>query len=446
MHNTDFDDDLEQTVPLLRIADYGVAFGNRVVLAEIDLTIDAPGVTVLMGPTGTGKSTLLRSIAGLNNNNPRFRTWGNVECDGEPISPDRNSLALVTQNANLLRARVGDYLAERLRDSGEHRSPSEMRKLIEKRLTAFECEDLIALLDVHTAGLGLEQQRQIAILAEVMRGPRVILIDEPTAGLDERQADKILGLVAKLGEAYGVIVILHNQKHARSWGDMIVLLAGGRIQARARPYEFTEKMGGHVASFVKSGGCNVPSPDADPKMLAEDIQPPPPLPLAARLAVRAEPEYRGPQDFRWVVPGRVGTMPKPGAVISIDHDLKALRTVGVTVLITLTKNPLPEDKLAQYGLRCIHLPIYDREPPTVSQLRMLSMRMSAMINQGDVLVVHCRAGIGRTGTVVAGWLINEGLTAQAALERIRKINPKYVQTTEQEEFLTTFENALLNTV
>lgn len=437
--------DVGKNSPVLHISDYGVAFGERVILAEINLKLNGPGVTVLMGPTGTGKSTVLRSVAGLNDANPHFRSWGQIDFLGQPLSRD-NRPALVAQNVQLLRSKVVDYLAERLRERTLRLTTLELRHAIEARLVELDCADLLDVLEVQTVGLPPEQQRRVAIVSEAILDPGLIMIDEPTANFQIADTGKIFDLISHLGKKMAVLLILHNQQHARWLADSIVLLAGGRVQAQVPPSDFSEKMGGPVASFIRTGGCNLPSPGADPQSLADDVEPPPPLSLAARLAVRAEPEYRGPHGFRWVIPGRMATTPLPGAVIDIEHDLAALRVVGVTTVITLTKRELDPEKLKHHGLRSIHLPIYDREPPTIAQLRMLAKRMSVMIDKGEVLVVHCRAGIGRTGTIVAGWLINEGLTAIAALERIRKINPQYVQTIEQENFLTAFEEALLKTV
>lgn len=426
---------------------YGVAFGDRVILAELDFSLPPQGVTAVMGPMGGGKSTLLRSLAGLNAANPRFRTWGRVEYRRIILSPE-NAPPLVGQHAQLLSARLYDLLADRVRAAGDQRlTPVELRAFICDRLAGFDCEDLVDALDRQTVDLTLEQQRRAAILREAIVGPPLLMIDEPTAALGEEDAHTVLELVRAVGRTTAVLLVLHNQRHARAHADRVLLIAGGRIQEDAPVETFFENPTSTSAvSFVRTGGCSLPAPDAEPENLADDVEPPPPLPLAARIAVRVEPEYRGPRDFKWIVPGRVGSTPLPGAVIDINHDLAALRVVGITTLITLTRGDLDQDALRRHGLRNLHLPIYDREAPTVPQLRMLAKRMTDMINRGEVLAVHCRAGIGRTGTVLAGWLINEGLTAGEALARIRKVNPAYVQTEEQEQFLHAFEAALLNLV
>ncbi|OLE92758.1 MAG: ABC transporter [Delftia sp. 13_1_40CM_3_66_6] len=164
-------------------------------------------------------------------------------------------------------------------------------------------------------------------------------------------------------------------------------------------------------------------------------------PLAADP--QAVPASRGPNGFAWLVPGRLAGAPQPGVVQSMDLDLKALRGCGVTVLITLTENDLPQEPLQRHGLRNLHLPVRDHESPTVAQIQMLLARMSAMLRAGEVLAVHCLAGLGRTGTVLAAWLVREGLTADEALRRVRLIDAQYVQSQAQEDLLYAYEVALL---
>ena len=133
----------------------------------------------------------------------------------------------------------------------------------------------------------------------------------------------------------------------------------------------------------------------------------------------------------------------PGVVQAIERDLERLRQCGITTLITLTERDLPQDALQRHGLKNLHLPIRDREPPTVAQIQMLLKRMEVLVQRGEVLAVHCLAGIGRTGTVLAAWLVREGLTATEALRRVRLIDPQYVQSTEQETFLQAYEDTIL---
>ena len=152
-------------------------------------------------------------------------------------------------------------------------------------------------------------------------------------------------------------------------------------------------------------------------------------------------ESRGPRGFHWIVPGKLAGCPEPGISHAIDYDLDLLVRLGITHLITLTEKDLAQEPLERHGLRNLHLPVFDRESPSIRQTYMLLRRMQVLMDGGEVLAVHCRAGIGRTGTLLAAWLIREGgLSAAGAIERLRAINRAYVQTEQQEAFLAAFEN------
>lgn len=461
---------------VLHAEGFGVAFGERVILAELSFDVPATGITVLMGPSGTGKSTLVRALAGLSQANSRYREWGQIQLAGRPIGASHRP-ALVVQNPRALSARVGDFLADRCRQgAGGGSSSSALREQTEALLNTYGCEDLRPRLSDQTIRLPAGLQRCVAILGELAQQPTLLMVDEPMATLSDEDSQRVADLLRRVAARVPVLMITHHQRQARELGALVLLIAGGRVQA-AQPAEafFTAPANDVAAQFVRTGSCCVASPDAPQEVLGEGVCPPPPLPPAARpqpvtapvtppptldaelaavLAVAqddgllrqpqqadpsAQPEYRGPRGFRWVLPGRLGTAPLPGAVLSIDLDLMALKTVGVTMLITLTRGDLPQAKLAEHGLRNLHLPIYDREAPSVNQLRMLAIRMTRLLEQGEVLCVHCRAGLGRTGTVVAGWLIHQGGTAQAALQHLRDIDKEYVQSAHQEAFLHELE-------
>ena len=443
--------------PCLVSDGFGVAFGQRVILAELDFSLPPQGVTALLGPVGSGKSTLLRTLAGLNDAHPRFQHWGQVLYQGQPLGAAPRP-RLVQQHARLMMASTLDALAEHVR-TRLGLAPGELRAWCAAYVERMGFPELTPLLGQPTMELSPLHQRAVAILREAAAAPALLLVDEPTADLSDYEAYLLLELLRKVGEATAVLLVLHNQKHAHQAAQHMLLLAGGRVQeARAMEDFLLAPQSAAGQQFVATGSCALPAPDADPTMLADDAPLSPPLPPAALAAVSATalntaddaadappcaPASRGPNGFAWLVPGRLAGTPMPGVVNAIGHDLALLRRCGITTLITLTENDLPQEPLAQHGLKNLHLPIRDREPPTVAQIQMLLKRMEMLLNKGEVLAVHCLAGIGRTGTVLAAWLVREGLTASEALRRVRLIDHQYVQSTEQESFLQAYEDAIL---
>jgi atypical dual specificity phosphatase len=154
-----------------------------------------------------------------------------------------------------------------------------------------------------------------------------------------------------------------------------------------------------------------------------------------------------PRGFNWIVPGRLAGCPAPGVCAPIDYDMDMLVKVGITRLITLTENDLDQDVLHRHDLSNIHLPILDHEAPSIGQTHMLLVRMQKMLEAGEVVAVHCKAGLGRTGTILAAWLIRDGgLSADGAMTKLRRIEPGFIQSSIQEEFLHRYEADLTNRI
>ena len=133
--------------------------------------------------------------------------------------------------------------------------------------------------------------------------------------------------------------------------------------------------------------------------------------------------------FSWIDEPSLAAMPRPYSI----EELTWLRSLGIDVLVTLTENALPKQWVDEAGLMVVHLPVPDFEAPTQDQLRqaVATIRNSRDGTMG--VAVHCAAGRGRTGTVIAAYLVSEGMGAAAAIEQVRNLRPGSIETREQEE-------------
>jgi atypical dual specificity phosphatase len=427
---------------VLRLSEFGVAFAERIVLSAVTLVVPRRGVTVLMGPAGAGKSTLLRTIAGCNAANPAMRTWGEAWYAGRPLG-EPHTPALVAQSARLLMASVFENLVHELPNRSQL-TLTQQRELAHELLTAAGLAALRTRLDEAVIKLPLGVQRHIAAVRCATTEAPLLCVDEPTTGLTDAESESLLAYLRQESARRAVLVVLHNQEQARQLDGLTVLLAGGVVQEAAPAAEFFHAPRSRAArEYIRNGNCAVPAPDADPASLDQDAEVPRPLPEPARRVTRSA---SGPRGFLWLKAGRLAGTPRPGIVAELEHDLDALRRVGVTVLISLTRLPVDGAALARYGIRNVWSPIRDMAAPGVRQAIGLCREIEQSLARGEVIAVHCRAGLGRTGTLLAAYLIWEGKDALDALESARRINPQWVQSSEQVEFLEAFARVVTNHV
>lgn len=419
---------------LLELNGFGVAFGNRVILSEVSLTVPEQGVVTLLGPSGTGKSTLLRSLAGFNDANPSFRSWGAAFYRGGGLT-DGERPELVAQSAKLMMASVHENVVTNLPERNQL-TRSAQRDLAQRVLARAGLEDLRDKLDQPVVSLPLATQRHLAILRVAAAGPRLLCIDEPTTGLNEAESARLLHYLRDEATRRALLVVLHNQQHARLLGGEAVLLAGGYIQERQPvPGIFDAPSSAAAREFAKTGSCNVASPGTPPEHLDDSVPPPRPLPSAA---LNHSTSAAAPRGFMWLTRNQLAGTPLPGVYFDIEYDLKALRRVGITTLVSLTETPLDQARLEPFGLKNIWEPMPDMGAPSIEQGERLCRRIEQSLAQGEVVAVHCRAGLGRTGTALAAHLIWRGYGALEALEAVRKIEPRWVQSQAQVDFLEDF--------
>src|SRR5690606_32154863 len=110
-------------------------------------------------------------------------------------------------------------------------------------------------------------------------------------------------------------------------------------------------------------------------------------------AAIAVSEALGPRGFAWLLPGRLAGTPRPGVVGDVDYDLTALRRVGVSALVSLTRQPLAAQDLERANLRAHWYPIPDMGAPTLDQAMEICRCIDRLLGDGEAVAVHCRAGL-----------------------------------------------------
>ncbi len=153
----------------------------------------------------------------------------------------------------------------------------------------------------------------------------------------------------------------------------------------------------------------------------------------------APSSYFGPANFVWLERGRLGGAPRPGLSQTLDHDLEALKRIGITAVITLTKEwKPPAGVFGKHGLENLFVPIPDMEPPSVEQAAQTCEIVGKLLKDGGSAVFHCHAGHGRTGTMLAAMLIWDKPDSDAAIGKVKSANKNWIQTEAQVQFLHDF--------
>ncbi|MFN0069685.1 MAG: dual specificity protein phosphatase family protein [Limisphaerales bacterium] len=154
-----------------------------------------------------------------------------------------------------------------------------------------------------------------------------------------------------------------------------------------------------------------------------------------------------------MIPGVLAGMPMPfvhplrrlnqgGSMAAYEDDLIKLRKAGVQAIVALLNLPSDRRVYAAAGFQFLCLPIADGQAPTPEQLHEFVRFVDGRRSEGVVTAVHCEAGIGRTGTMLAAYLIAQGHGFSSALELVRLAEPTAVETAVQIEFLRRLANAL----
>src|SRR5271154_580464 len=271
---------LNQSAPIVDIRNLDYAVGGRPIFAGLDIQFPRGKVTAVMGPSGTGKTTLLRLITGQ-----VLADGGEIEVAGENMRNVtranlyvlRRRMGMLFQNGALLTdLSVFENVAFPLR---EHTDLTErlIRQLV---LTKLQAVGLRGAAEMMPAELSGGMSRRVALARAIVMDPELLIYDEPFVGLDPISLGVILRLIRRLNDALGLtsILVSHDVQEIAAVADAVFLLSGGKVAAGGTPQQLKNSSDETVKQFIEglpdgSVGFHFPAPDYFGELLARSEGP-----------------------------------------------------------------------------------------------------------------------------------------------------------------------------
>jgi polar amino acid transport system ATP-binding protein len=243
--NSTMNDVTSRERPLLTVHGITKSYGEKVVLGGVDLAVSTGEVLCIIGPSGGGKSTLLRCI-----NHLEPPTGGRVQLDGELIGYEkksdrlvelkprqlarqRRSIGMVFQHFNLFanRTALENIVEGPIRVL--HDKPDAAIAIAHRLLAQVGLADQAHLYPSQLSG---GQQQRVAIARTLAMRPKLIMFDEPTSALDPELVGEVLATMRTLAaDGMTMVVVTHEIGFARSVGTHVALMADGRIVEEGTP-------------------------------------------------------------------------------------------------------------------------------------------------------------------------------------------------------------------
>jgi len=149
-----------------------------------------------------------------------------------------------------------------------------------------------------------------------------------------------------------------------------------------------------------------------------------------------------PHNFSFVIDRVLAGMERPGTFGKLRDDLEYLKMNRISAIVSLTDTPLEKAFVEEFGFRYLHLPVADFTPPSCEQIDQFLRFQRKAEADGLASVVHCGAGLGRTGTMLACALVSRGMSAEAAIDKVRTLRPYSIETLEQENCIRDYADVV----
>ena len=223
--------------------------GGQTVLDGVNLEIETGKITALVGPSGAGKTSLLRLLNRLDEPTGGEIFYRSRPITEFPVQKLRRQIGFVFQTPVMFPGTIADNLRAALEFGGKIAADAD--ELIAETLRLAEIE--ATLFGRDGAQLSVGQKQRVSIARALMSAPEVLLLDEPTSALDPEIADKLMATVRHLNREKNITVVMvtHRLAEARKVCDATVLMEAGRIiEAGATDFIFNQTENPRVREFL----------------------------------------------------------------------------------------------------------------------------------------------------------------------------------------------------
>lgn len=242
--------------PLFELKNIGQAKNDQIILDEINLEIHPEKLTTIIGPSGAGKTSLLRLLNRLDDPTSGEIFYDNHPITDLPVQKLRREIGFVFQTPVIFPGTVADNLKKALEFGDSPIANQEsVEFLIREMLTLAEIDPSLAERDA--ARLSVGQKQRVNIARALMTLPEVLLMDEPTSALDPETADRLMKTVRHRlvnEKKLTVVMITHRLSEARRISDTTIFMEAGRVIEMGATKNIFENSGNpRVRRFLANG-------------------------------------------------------------------------------------------------------------------------------------------------------------------------------------------------
>ena len=239
VHSFNLDVDASIHPDAVATQNLNISIDGHTILNDINVQIPRNRITAIVGPSGGGKSTLLRSFNQIGRLTPKYKESGHINIFGTDITDGfehveelRKTVGMVFQSACVFKTSILKNVTFGL-DRQRKLSPSARLNIAEKCLRqAALWEEVKDRLDMRASKLSLGQKQRLCLARVLAMTPKILLLDEPTASLDPMSVRKIEDALLLLKRDYSIVIVTHDLEQMRRIADHVIFIENGSLEAQ----------------------------------------------------------------------------------------------------------------------------------------------------------------------------------------------------------------------